>query len=164
MARLYDLTDAYASLLALLEDCESSEEEQVLLDQLSGINDSIGEKAEAYARIMQNMLSDIAGFKAEIDRLTKLKQRLENRVERLRDNIRFAMGVAGATEIRTSIGAWKLRLNPPKVSVTDEALIPPDYIVQKPEVNKRAILAAYRNNGELIPGTEILREEVAVFK
>lgn len=165
MARLYDLTDAYASLIALLEDCTSSEEEQVILDQLSGINDSIGDKAEAYARMMQNLLSDIAGFKAEIDRLSTLKKRLENRVERLTDNIRYAMEIAGATELRTSIGAWKLKLNPPKVEITDAALIPEAYLKpQPPEIDKRAILAAYRNDGELIPGTEIVRKEVAVFK
>lgn len=165
MARLYELTEAYASLIAMLEDCESASEEEQILSELTGLNDAIGDKAEAYARIMRNMLSDISGCKAEIERLKGLKERLENAVDRMKDNLRYAMEIAGATEISTSIGKWRIQRNPPKVQVTDSALIPSDYLIpQPPKVDSKAILAAYRNDGEIVPGTEVVQEESVRFK
>lgn len=165
MARLYELTEAYASLIALLEDCESASEEEQIISELTGLNESIGDKAEAYARIMRNMLSDIAGCKAEIDRLRGLKERLENAVDRMKDNLRYAMEIAGATEINTSIGKWKIQRNPPKVLVTDASLIPTEYLIpQPPKPDGKAIIAAYRNDGEIVPGTEVVQEESVRFR
>ena len=165
MARLYELTEAYAALVAMLEDCESASEEEEILAELASCNDAIGDKAEAYARIMRNMLSDIEGCKAEIDRLTAMKKRMENAVDRLKGNLLFAMGVAGATEITTSIGKWKIQRNPPKVMIDDAALIPEKYLIpQPPKVDGKGILTAYRTDGELIPGTHIVQEESVRFR
>ena len=165
MARLYELTEAYAALVAMLEDCETASEEEQILAELTGLNDAIGDKAEAYARIMRNMLSDIEGCKAEINRLTAMKARLENSVDRLKGNLLFAMGVAGATEISTSIGKWKIQRNPPKVLIDDAQLIPEKFLLpQPPKVDSKGILAAYRTDGELIPGTHIVQEESVRFK
>lgn len=165
MARLYELTEAYTALVAMLEDCETASEEEQILAELTGLNDAIGDKAEAYARIMRNMLSDIEGCKAEINRLTAMKARLENSVDRLKGNLLFAMGVAGATEISTSIGKWKIQRNPPKVLIDDAQLIPEKFLLpQPPKVDSKGILAAYRTDGELIPGTHIVQEEGVRFK
>lgn len=165
MARLYELTEAYAALVAMLEDCETASEEEQLLSELTGLNDAIGDKAEAYARIMRNMLSDIEGCKAEIDRLKGLKERLENAVDRMKANLRYAMEIAGASEINTSIGKWRIHRNPPKVLIDDAALVPEKFLLpQPPKVDSKGILAAYRTDGELIPGTHIVQEESVRFK
>lgn len=165
MAILYELTDAYASLIAALDECESLEQQEEILAQLAGVNEAIGDKAEAYARIMQNMLAAIAARDAEIKRLKAINDRDENAVKRLKDNIRYAMEIAGATEINTTIGKWKIQRNPPKVQITDASLIPADYLIpQPPKVDGKGILAAYRNDGEIVPGTEVVQEESVRFK
>ena len=165
MAILYELTDAYAALIAALDDCATLDQQDEILAQLSGINDAIGNKAEAYARVMQNMLAAIAARDAEIDRLEALNNRDKNAVKRLKENIRYAMEIAGATEINTTIGKWKIQRNPHKVIVDDVALIPAKYMVpQPPKPDAKAILNAFKQDGELIPGTHVVQEESVRFK
>ena len=103
MARLYELTEAYAALVAMLEDCESASEEEEILAELASCNDAIGDKAEAYARIMRNMLSDIEGCKAEIDRLTAKKQRAENAVSRLKTAMLDYLTATNQKKIKTEL-------------------------------------------------------------
>ena len=165
MARLYELTEVYADLISLLEDCEDEGEEERLLAELTGVSDAIGDKAEAFARIMRNMLCDIEGCRAEIDRLRARAARLESAVDRIKGSLLHAMEIAGASEINTSIGKWRLQRNPPSVRILDESRIPEAYLIpQPPKVDRRAILAAYCGDGELIPGTEIVREEGIRFR
>lgn len=165
MAILYELTDAYAALIAALDDCTTLDQQDEILAQLAGINDAIGDKAEAYAKVMQNMLAAIAARDAEIDRLEALNNRDKNAVKRLKENIRYAMEIAGATEINTTIGKWKIQRNPHKVIVDDVALIPEAYIIpQPPKPDSRAILNAWKTDGELIPGTHVVQEESVRFK
>lgn len=56
MASLYELTEDYKELLAMAEDEELDSE--LLADTLEGIEGSIEEKAEACAKIMQELAGE----------------------------------------------------------------------------------------------------------
>ena len=165
MARLYELTDAYAGLYAQLDDCSTLDEAAEVLAQLDALETDIADKASNYAKMLKNLDSEANAYAGEIKRLQERKRVAEKAIDRLKDNMRFAMGIAGATEIATPIGKWRIAKNPPSVQITDAGAVPERFLIpQPPEVDKRAILKAYKETGELFDGVEIVQTEGARFR
>ena len=163
--RLYELTDTYVSLLAKYDEAETEAERTDIITAIQAVECDIAERGANYARIIKNAQAESAALADEIRRLTAKKTAAENLTKRLKDNLLFAMGVAGATEIKTSIGKWSIQKNPPKVTITDEMKVPARFLIeQAPQVDKRAILAEFNETGELFDGVEIVREESVRFR
>ena len=163
--KMYELTDAYVSLMAQYEDAETDAEREQIAQAILDTGNDIAEKAENYARLMKNAEADVKMLSEEIDRLTAKKKRAENLVKRVKEYLLFAMGIAGATEIKTSIGKWRVQKNPPSVKVLDEMLIPARFFIeQAPKIDKTAILAEFRQTGEVFDGVEITQGESVRFR
>ena len=163
--RLYQLTDAYAELAALLDECESEEEAAQLWAQMDEVGASIAEKADNYARFLRNKQAEVDGLGKEIERLQKRKRSAENRIEQLREHMKFAMGVAGATEIRTTLGKWTMRRNPPRVEVIDESEIAPEFFdPQPPKLSKSKLLKHWKDTGEIPDGCDVVQSESMQFR
>ena len=163
--KLYELTDAYAELAALLDECESEEEAAQLWAQMDEIGASIAEKADNYARFLRNKQTEVDGICKEIERLQKRKRSAENQIEQLREHMKFAMGVAGATEIRTTLGKWTIRRNPPRVEVLDESEIAPEFFdPQPPKLSKSKLLKHWKDTGEIPDGCDVVQSESMQFR
>ena len=163
--KLYELTDAYAGLAALLDECESEEEAAQLWAQMDEVGASISEKADNYARFLRNKQAEADGLGKEIERLQKRKRSAENRIEQLREHMRFAMGIAGATEITTQLGKWTVRRNPPKVNVLDESEIAPEFFEpQPPKLSKSKLLKHWKDTGEIPDGCDVVQSESVQFR
>ena len=162
--RLYELTEAYTELLARLDECETDAERDEVFAALDMVGDSIAEKGEAYARMMKNAQAEADAFEKEIRRLQAHKTAADNMVKRLKNNIVFAMGIAGATEINTSIGTWKIQHNPPSVQILDETKVPEAFTVSIPKIKNSLILEHWRNTGEIPEGCDIVRAESVRFR
>ena len=163
--KLYELTDAYAELAALLDECESEEEAAQLWAQIDEIGASIAEKADNYARFLRNKQTEVDGICKEIERLQKRKRSAENQIEQLREHMKFAMGVAGATEIRTTLGKWTIRRNPPRVEVLDESEIAPEFFdPQPPKLSKSKLLKHWKDTGEIPDGCDVVQSESMQFR
>ena len=119
MARLYELTDEYVSLIASYEDAETEQEREDILQKILDCGDDIAAKAENYAKFVKNEEADAKALATEIARLQEKKRVAENAVKRTKEYLLMAMEVAGATEIQTSIGKWRIQKNPPSVNVFD---------------------------------------------
>lgn len=162
MPKLYELTDAYAGLVARLDDCETDEEALYILEQINAVTGDIEAKAENYARLRLNLkaqadeLSAQAGiFKAESERLTSKAKAKENCIKRLNEYLLFAMEVAGLKQIPTSIGKFYTQ-STVSVEVTDAWEVPERFTAaQPPKVDRNAIKKAFAETGELYPGTVI---------
>ena len=124
MASLYAMKQEYIDLLGQLE--EAPEDAEQILGQIEALQEDIGDKAEAYARIIQGKEREAEMYDAEIRRLQLLKSRASGVADRLRGNLLGAMLSVDASEIRTSIGKWSLRTNPASVRVLDDRQIPPE--------------------------------------
>lgn len=165
MAKLYELTDAYVSLLNQYEEAETDAERTDILTAIMAVETDLMEKGDNYARLIRNANAESVALGDEIRRLTAKKAAEDNLVKRLKDNLLFAMGIAGTTELKTTIGKWYIQKNPPKVTITDEMMVPARFLIeQKPEIDKRAILAEFKETGEIINGIEIVREESVRFR
>ena len=163
--KLYELTDAYAELAALLDECESEEEAAQLWAQMDEVGASIAEKADNYARFLRNKQAEADSLGKEIERLQKRKRSAENQIEQLREHMKFAMGVAGATEIRTTLGKWTIRRNPPRVEVLDESEIAPEFFdPQPPKLSKSKLLKHWKDTGEIPDGCDVVQSESMQFR
>lgn len=165
MGTLYDLTDEYNRVMDAILDAGEGEDISSLLDQLNELEGDWNKKAENYAKMMREMdaLGEAAGNEAA--RLKKRKERCEATVEALKMRMKYAMDARGIRKADTDIGSWHIRKNAPSVEIIDAAKIPAAYLVaQEPKVSKAAILAAYKQDGEIVPGTEIVQRESVSFK
>lgn len=163
--KLYELTDGYITLLSQLEDAETEAEQQQILQAICDVETDIAIKAENYARIKKNAEADVAALEKEIKRLQAKKETAKKLVQRVTDYLLFSMNIAGATEIETSIGKWKIQKNPPKVNILDEAKVPARFLIeQAPKIDRTAILQEYRQTGELFDGVEIVRTDGVRFR
>lgn len=158
--KLYELTEAYAELMMQYEDAENDVERARTLHALTNLEDDIEVKAENIVRIIKDRESKINAYSNEIERLSE-KRRIEKyAIERLKSYALFAMGIAGATSIETTIGKLSVQMNPPKVEVVDISKVPARFLIeQEPTVNKSAMLKEHRLTGEIFPGVEITRSE-----
>lgn len=162
---LYDMARDMRDALGALDDCESDEEIQRLVDLVSAMQDGIAEKAEAYVKVMRNMTTDIEALDAEIDRLKAMKQRREKAVDRLKESMRSAMLTAGMDKVNTPLGTWSRRMSPWSVTVVDEGQIEDRFLVpQPPKINKAAMLDEFKKTGEIFPGVEISKREYVTFR
>lgn len=165
MTKLYELTEAYVELLSQIEDCETEAEEEQIIIMLNQISDDIARKADAIARMVRNLTAESEGYEAEIKRMQKRKKTTDNMIQRLKDHIMFSMGIAGANELHTTIGKWRLQKNPPKAVVLDESKIPEEYFVeQPPKLMTSLILQNWRDTGEIPEGCDIVQTEGVRFR
>ena len=153
MSSIYELNKDYAELSAMLEAAETEEEIQAIQDTLEMLDCSIEEKIENTAMYMVNVESDIQGLKAEIDRLTKIKKAKENAVERLKNNVEYAMKQKGFDAL--TVGTFKCGYRKSEsVEITNLDVIPADFTKVEIKADKTAIKKALKA-GEVIEGAEI---------
>ena len=165
MGKLYELTEAYVDLLAMLEDCTTDAERDAIFEEINALDGAISDKGEAYARMMRNAQADADAYDKEIKRLQAKKKAADNMVERLKNNIIFAMGIAGATELNTSIGKWRIQQNPPSVKVLDEGMVPDEFFVEQPKkLMNSLIMAHWKETGEIPDGCDIVRTDGVRFR
>lgn len=163
--RLYELTNTYAALMQQLEDADNPVAREKIMQAICDVQDSVSEKAEACARIIKNEEADIVSLTAEIRRLQDMKRVKENTVRRMKDNVQYALHIAGAQSIETSIGKWRVQMNPPEVDVVDIRKVPARFLIeQEPAVDKRAMLEEFRITGEEFEGVTITQSEGVRFQ
>lgn len=137
---LYDLTDEYIALLQMAEDPDTDPE--VLADTMEALEGEIEDKADGYAKVIRQITADTAGVTAEIERLTKLKKSMEGNVQRLKNNLQFAMEATGKTKFKTGLFSFGIQKNPPSVVMDEQYLenIPEKYLMQQdPVIDKKKI-------------------------
>ena len=165
MASLYDISAGYASLIDAYDNADSDEEREGIIAMLASAEGEITEKAENYARVIRMKEEEAKAFKAEADRLTKRKQAAENMVARLKDALLGAMALTGTQEIKTSIGKWRLQMNPLSCDVVDIEKVPMQYhIKQEDKIDKKSLLADYKATGEIIDGVVFKQEQGIRFR
>lgn len=162
MPKLYELTDVYAGLVAMLDDAETEEQAMEIIAQINAVTTDISDKGKNYAMILKNLKADADElsakaniFKAEADRLFAKAKAKENYCKRLKEYLLYAMELAGLKQIPTDIGKFYTQLTT-SVEVLDAWEVPEEFTTpQPPKVDKDAIKRAFKETGELLPGIEI---------
>lgn len=160
MASLYELTDDYLALLEMAEDPDM--DEQALMDTMEGIEGEIEIKAEGYAKIIRMLEGDAAACDAESKRLRNKKQAIERNIDRMKKALQYSMVQTGKTKFKTALFSFGIQKNPASVVIDHAGKVPASYwIPQPPELDKKAIKAYIKENGDVdwahLEQTESLR-------
>lgn len=138
MASLYQLTGEFLELLDMLED--GSDDEQVILDTLEGIDYEVEVKAENYAKIIKELEVKSKCIKEEIQRLTARAAALENKAKMLKTNLEQCMIATGKTKFKTDLFSFGIQKNPAKLVIDNELDVPEEFLIkQEPKINSKAI-------------------------
>ena len=155
MANLYDLTTEYAALLAEYDMAEDDARRAEVLTMIDQVQEDIGDKAEAYARIMRNLQADAEAYDAEAKRLAAKAKAAKNAIDGLKARLMDVMQMFGATEIRTSIGKWRIQNNPWSCKIMDADRVPAEYHIPQPDkIDSLGLLKRFRETGEMLDGVE----------
>ena len=145
---LYELTDQFLQLQTMLEDPEV--DAQVLADTMEAVEGELEVKADGYGKIIRNFEGNVASIKAELDRLTALKNTYEGSIKRLKENLQASMTATGKKKIETDLFKFSIQKNggalPVIVDVSTDDL--PDecvIIAEKPDLKA---LAAFLQDPE----------------
>ena len=165
MASLYELSAGYATLVDAYDTAETDQEREDILNLLAEAEGDIEGKAENYAKLIRMKEEEAKAFKAEADRLTKRRQAAENLVSRLKAGMLDSMKLTGATEIKTSIGKWRVQLNPVSCEVVNIDAVPMQYhIKQEDKIDRKGLIDHYKQTGELVAGVEYKQEPGIRFR
>lgn len=149
MASIYELTAEFNTLWALMEAGEISDD--VLKEVFENTQEELADKMEGYCKFIKNCQSDVAGIKAEIERLQDRKAVLENTIKRSKEAMKTALEASGGKPL--TCGTFKVSLanNPPKMVFDDAnvASIPKRYLIPtEPTIDKDAMKEALTNGSE----------------
>jgi hypothetical protein len=115
-------------------------------------------KATDVVEVMSRTIDLLAAAEAMHDQF-------DGAVKDIRATLAAQMSETGATTIQGKYHSAHLARRPAFVSIDNEELLPAEFIVQKPGIDKRAIAAAIKD-GAQVPGASLLtpNEPVLVLK
>lgn len=159
MTALYTLAAEYAALAAAVDDGADAGE------ALAAIGDSLEVKARNIGALLRNYDAEVTACKAEEERISARRKARENARDRLREYLRTNMEAAGMTRIAAPTFTLSLRASE-SVEVVDFDAVPAEYKRTKTtvEVAKADVLAAWRQNGEVVPGANVVSKTSLVVK
>ena len=144
--KLYELAQNYAQLLEMAEEMESD----ALVDTLEALQGEIEEKAENIAKLVKNLEADAKIIKEEEQRLAERRRAIEAKIERLKTYLQEQLEVAGLQKVKRPTITVAIQANPPSVEISDEKLIPSEFMIPQPaKIDKKAILERLKNGEEI---------------
>ena len=141
MANLYELTGAALTLRSLL--LEGDLDPEAIKDAIENNNEEITLKLENCAKVIKDIESDIAGLKAEEERLANRRKTYENSVKNLKRAMQDALLATGERKLKGQLFSFNVQTNPPSVVIDEQYIenIPEAYITKpEPVVNKKKLL------------------------
>jgi hypothetical protein len=126
-------------------------DEITLYDSLSGVSNL--EEALAATLLFAHYDEMRAGMlDAEIEKLRMRAERFQARADKARARVREAMEEAGLKRIVTHSMTATLRPTQPAVIITDEKLLPPDYLKHPPPKPDKTLIKQAIKDGFEVPG------------
>lgn len=140
MANLYELNAEFNQLWMLLEDEEVDEE--MVIGAFETATEDLTVKLENCCKYIKNIDAEIAGLKAEEERLYARRKAKENAVKRLKELMKQAMITAGEKKLPCGTFTVSVQNNPASVVMDEQYIenIPEDYLKYRdPEIDKKKL-------------------------
>lgn len=150
---LYELSLAFQDVQNMDLDPE------VMKDTLDSIEDAIESKAENIAKLVRNLESDVSAYKEEEDRLKTKRQATENKVKWLKTYLEDNMKLTGKTKFKSGMFNFSIQKNPASVNITDEKIIPEEFLIQQPPKVDKTSIKEILKRGIEVPGAELKQTE-----
>ena len=150
MASIYELKAEFDTLWMILED--ELAEDEVIADAFQTATEDLADKLENCCKYIKNCETEIAGLKAEEERLNARRKAKENAIKRLKALMQDAMTAAGEKKIQCGTFTTSIQNNAPSVVVDEQYIenIPAEYLrVKEPEIDKKKLLEDLKSGKEL---------------
>lgn len=162
MASLYEINAQIEAVLDRLYeevDEETGEVSEDVLGELETLKAERDAKLDNIGAYIKNLEADVTAIKAEMDNLKKRKEVKERKIERLKEYVKQDLMYHGEAKKETARAAYSFRTSK-KVEITDEALIPKDFITEVVEykVDKTKIKETI-STGTEVPGAQIVENK-----
>ena len=141
MASIYELKAEFDTLWMILED--ELAEDEVIADAFQTATEDLTDKLENCCKYIKNCETEIAGLKAEEERLKARRKAKENAIKRLKALMQDAMLASGEKKIQCGTFTTSIQNNAPSVVVDEQYIenIPSEYLrVKEPEIDKKKLL------------------------
>jgi hypothetical protein len=136
---LYELTNEHRLICEAIE--EAGGEITPEIEAMLAINaENFATKAEGYAEIIAKYAQMADNAKQRIEQLQQVKKVAENAVKRMKERILGAMAEYDLQKVECGVHKFSTRTTK-AVEITDEALIPNQYIKVTTSVDKTALRA-----------------------
>lgn len=159
MPRLYELTDKYNSLIALLESDDEGNIDAKLAGELASIEGDIRDKIESMCRLVKNLDGTADVFEAEEKRLAARRRTLERNIDSLKAYMQQQLETLGETSIKA--GLFTVRIQPNSMETVivpdDISRVPAIYYRYNPPVIDKTKVYEAINSGVDVPGCSIQR-------
>lgn len=157
---LYELTGAYQYLQ---DQIENGDEQSI--ESLDIVSCDLEQAYDGYAKLMRNLAAEAEAMREEEKRLAEKRRAIEKGIDRLKEAVYTAMTITGQTKVKTSIGTWGIQKNPFSVKVYNASKVPERFLIpQPPTIDRAAILAEFKETGEVFDGVEIAQGEGVRFR
>lgn len=151
---LHRETEDAKALLQTYQDI-LGEDAQARADLVEG-ETSLREVIEAAVARVAEIDGQLQGLNAMAARIKSRASRLEKQAETLRTLIGTAMEIGGMRKLDLPLGTVTSKPVPPSVRIVNEAMIPTQFWKRSaPTLDKRALLAALKEEGAQVPGAEL---------
>lgn len=158
MANLYELMGEYEVLQKMVDDeGVAADAVAAYLDRLDESKGSLRDKVDNICRVLKNLDGDIDAIKKEEKRLKARRQARENNVEKLREWVFSSMSILEVQEIKTDVFTVSVVNGREKVVIVDESKIPEDFWKVKRDPDTKKLMDAYKEDGEIVAGVDIIR-------
>lgn len=129
---LYDLTGNFLVLQEMMSDPDVDPE--MIQDTLEAMDGDIEEKLNNYGMIITNLKGLAENIKVEKKRLDEKEKTINNRIERMKKNIRESMIAMDKKKIKTELYSYTVKDGVPSVVIDDENRVPSEF--RKPQPDK----------------------------
>jgi len=163
MAALYELAANYRALADALSESELPPE--AIADTLDGETGDFDEKVINTAKVIQNMRAEHSAICEAVDEMVARARRIANRANSLEGYLLSNMQLANRQKVNSPWFVVSLTTSK-RAIVDDAALIPSDYLREKPAVAAytepdKALIKKAITDGFQVPGAHI-EQHVAV--
>ena len=156
---LYEINGKIAQLSEMLSEGEIDEE--IYQDTLENLGGAVA--VEEVIKAIKNKQGEAELFEAEADKFTEKKKKAEKAVDSLKKMLLTYLNNTGKKKEQTTLFTVSKGCSK-SANITDESLIPAEYLIEQPaKIDKKAILAALKA-GESIQGAEIKESEFITIK
>jgi len=157
--KLYELTDAYRSVLEELSESSGDGQDEARFQALlGGLGEAFEEKVLSIAKVIRSMEADVLAIASEVERLQGRKRHLTGRIDWLKRYLLGEMEAAGREKVRGATLTVFLAKAPPSCEVMSVEDVPEGFRRVKVEVDRAGILEHFRSTGEVVPGTTVIMD------
>ena len=164
---LYEINSQINNLMDIIFDSvdeETGEVDPELMAQLSTLNLERDQKLDNIGAYIKNLDAEAKAIKDEMDALKKRLDSKKNKIERLKAYVADDLMAHGDAKKESARVVFSFRKSK-AVEITDETLLPKDFIITKTETKPDKVEIKHAiDAGKEVPGAELVERQSLQIK